>query len=672
MPTEPPPDPGLGRPGGLEPPPTLAGRFAICEVWPAVESGRRPAKAAVGEKVPVAATVFREGHDALGVEAVLTSPTGSHHRISLHPVGVGMDRWAGDFRFEEPGDWTFSIEAWDHVIETWLHRARIKIPIGSDREVELGDGALLLERVADSLPDEATAERTLLLDTAEELRDDSRSGPDRLALVETQAVTDLLTQYPLRDHPAQSPGWPIRVERRRALVGSWYEMFPRSEGASVNPPKSGTFAQAAQRLPAIADMGFDVVYLPPVHPIGHTNRKGRNNTTDPAEGDPGSPWAIGDAAGGHDAVHPDLGTLADLDDFIARARELEMEVALDLALQATPDHPWVAEHPDWFAHRADGSIAYAENPPKKYQDIYPLYFDDDPDGLYAEILRVARFWIDRGVRILRVDNPHTKPLWLWDRLIAEINATDPDVIFLAEAFTRPAMMRALATVGFQQSYSYFTWRNHKDNLTEYLEELSGPASAYMRPNFFPSTPDILPAFLQHGGPAAFAVRATLAATMSPSWGIYSGFELFEYQAIRPGSEEYLDSEKYQYRPRDWVAAQRHGHTLIEYVTMLNQIRRSNPALQALRNIHFHHADDADVIAFSKSDAGNTVIVVCNLDPHWGRETTVHLDMAALGHQPDDQLQVTDLVTGAEWTWHRDFYVKLVPQQHVAHIARVHG
>ena len=662
------PDFGLGKPGGLVPPPTLSGRFGIRDIQPAVESGRRPVKAAQGEEIELSATVFREGHELLGVEAVLQDPSGTEHRVLMHEVGSGDDRWAANFRFEEEGDWSFAICAWHDPVATWLHRARIKIPVGSDRELELAEGALLLERIV-RITDDAAIQKEFR-DVAKVLRDTDRSGRDRLAPVETKAFRKLLRDNPLRDFVAESAGWPVRVERQQALFSAWYEMFPRSEGASADPPQSGTLAQAAQRLPDIAGMGFDVVYLPPIHPIGHQHRKGRNNTTEAAAGDPGSPWAVGSAEGGHDAIHPDLGTMADFDDFVAKASKNGLSVALDLALQAAPDHPWVTEHPEWFQARADGSIAYAENPPKKYQDIYPLNFDDDPEGLYAEILRIVRHWLSHGVRILRVDNPHTKPLWVWDRLIGEINATDPDVIFLAEAFTRPAMMRALASVGFQQSYSYFTWRNDKPELTEYLEELSGPAAAYMRPNFFVNTPDILPEFLQHGGPAAFAIRATLAATMSPSWGMYSGFELFEHQAIRPGSEDYLDSEKFQYRPRDWVAAQRHGHTLIGYVGMLNAARRENPALQALRNIKFHHADDADVIVYSKQDHGNTVIVVVNLNPHETRETTVRLNMPALGLEWHDTIRVTDLVSGGQWTWHPDFYVKLTPHDQVAHIAVV--
>jgi starch synthase (maltosyl-transferring) len=476
------------------------------------------------------------------------------------------------------------------------------------------------------------------------------------------------------------------VDRERALYGAWYEFFPRSEGAQVDqvPPVSGTLRTAARRLDAIAAMEFDVVYLPPVHPIGTTFRKGRNNTLIPSEGDPGSPWAIGSPDGGHDSIHPDLGTFEDFDAFVARTRELGMEVALDLALQASPDHPWVKEHPEWFTTRADGTIAYAENPPKKYQDIYPLNFDNDPQGIYAEVLRVVRLWMDHGVRIFRVDNPHTKPVRFWERLLTEIRISDPDVLFLAEAFTRPAMMRTLAKIGFHQSYTYFTWRNDEEELTEYLIELSGETAPYMRPNFFTNTPDILHAYLQYGGLPAFKIRAVLAALLSPTWGIYSGYELGENVPVRPGSEEYLDSEKYQYRPRDWAGAARHGYGIADFIAGLNRIRRAHPALHQLRNLRFHAVDQPDLMCFSKrassipaspvtgGDQGaqgdDTVLVVVNLDPHRTREATVWLDLPALG--VDREFIVTDELTGESYLWGRASYVRLDPQTRPAHIFTV--
>lgn len=414
-------------------------------------------------------------------------------------------------------------------------------------------------------------------------------------------------------------------------------------------------------------MGFDVVYLPPVHPIGTTHRKGPNNSLSPGAHDVGVPWAIGSAEGGHDAVHPELGTLDDFDHFVETARALRMEIALDFALQCSPDHPWVEKHPEWFHHRPDGTIAYAENPPKKYQDIYPIAFDKDLRGLVAETVRILRFWMDHGVRIFRVDNPHTKPVIFWEKVIADINRTDPDVIFLAEAFTRPAMMHTLATVGFQQSYTYFTWRNTRQELTEYVTELAGDAASYMRPNFFVNTPDILPGYLQDGGRPAFEARAVLAATLSPSWGVYAGYELCENTPVRAGSEEYLNSEKYEIRPRDWESAEREGRSLAPLITSLNRIRRRHPALQQLRDVHFHAADNDALIVYSKRSGSNIVLVVVNLDPHHTQEATVSLDMPQLGLDWHETVPVRDELTGHTYHWGRTFYVRLEPGVTPAHI-----
>jgi starch synthase (maltosyl-transferring) len=414
-------------------------------------------------------------------------------------------------------------------------------------------------------------------------------------------------------------------------------------------------------------MGFDIVYLPPIHPIGEAFRKGANNTLDPRPGDPGSPWAIGSKDGGHDAIHPDLGTIEDFDAFVAAAADNGLEVALDLALQCSPDHPWVTQHPEWFNIRADGSIAYAENPPKKYQDIYPLNFDNDFEGLSHEVLRVVRHWIDHGVRVFRVDNPHTKPVAFWEWLIAEVRATHPDVIWLAEAFTNPPMMHMLAKVGFTQSYTYFTWRNERWDLEEYLTELSRDTVDFLRPNFFVNTPDILHAYLQYGGPPAFKIRAVLAATMSPSWGVYAGYELYEHVAVRPGSEEYLDSEKYQLRPRDWAGAEKDGRTLAPYLTRLNAIRNAHPSLRQLRDLRWHTPDTDQVIAFSKRDGADCILVVVNLDPHGAREATVHVDLSALGLDPGETFEVHDLLSDATWTWGEHNYVRLDPFVEPAHV-----
>ncbi len=648
-------------------PPEIIGRYPISDVHPANLSGRRPAAAAVGEIVPVHVTAFREGHDSMGVTVHLHRPDGSLASSSrMTPQGMGIDTWGSSVCPDAVGDWTFTVEAWGSPWDTWEHRATIKIPAGVDVELELAEGALVLRHAAEAaeLSDD---QRKTLVTAAKTMTSASLPVPVRLAAGTDPAVARIMYEHPIREGVTASGRWPLRVQRRRALVGSWYEFFPRSEGAEVDPPRSGTFVTAGARLDAVAAMGFDVVYLPPIHPIGTINRKGPNNTLTPGPADPGSPWAIGSAAGGHDAVHPDLGTLADFDAFVARAAGLGIEIALDLALQAAPDHPWVAAHPEWFTTRADGTIAYAENPPKKYQDIYPLNFDNDPEGLYAEVERIVRFWMAHGVRIFRVDNPHTKPLWVWDRLMTRIYETDPDVIFLAEAFTRPAMMHALAEVGFQQSYTYFTWRNDKAGLTEYASELAGASAEFMRPNFFVTTPDILPEYLQQSGPSGFAIRATLAATLAPTYGVYSGFELYEHVPVRPGSEEFLDSEKYQYRPRDWEAARVQGRSLAPYLTLLNRIKHEHPALQDLRSLRFHPTDSNDVLAYSKQVGDDIILVACLLDPQREHEATIWWDTAALGLS--DRFVAHDLVTDSTWTWHQSTYVRLRPWDHVAHVVQ---
>ena len=647
----------------LVPPETLTGRFTVLDVWPRVESGRRPVKAAVGELIMVNCVAFREGHDMLGVDILATDPQGRTVRAPMVPRDNGTDVWDGNFRPDCAGEWSFSIAAYSDILGTWRHRAEVKVPVGVDVELELEEGARILSRA--DVPDRRVLEAAIA-----GLRDKQLSPAQRLAAGLDDSLWKILRDHPVRDLESVCGPWPVYADRRRALFGSWYEFFPRSEGATEDPPRSGTFRDAQRRLPAIADMGFDVVYLPPIHPVGIVNRKGPNNTLDPGPGDPGSPWAIGSAEGGHDAVHPDLGTIEDFDAFVARANAVGMEVALDLALQVAPDHPWATAGKPWFTVRADGSIAYAENPPKKYQDIYPMWFDGDPEGLVAEVLRVIRYWMEHGIRIFRVDNPHTKPVVFWDHVIHEIKRTDPDVLFLAEAFTRPPMMRALAEIGFDQSYTYFTWRNEKWELEQYLRELTGPSSAYMRPNFFVNTPDILHAYLQYGGPSAFSIRATLAATMSPTWGVYSGYELFEHVAVRPGSEEYLDSEKYQYRPRDWESADKQGRTLAPYLTMLNEIRRAHPALQQLRHLVFQQIDSDRMIAFSKRDGDDTIIVVVTLDPFGPREATLHLDMPSLGLDWHDRFVAQDLITGQNFSWSATNFVRLDPHLACAHIMSV--
>ncbi|MFF1292264.1 MULTISPECIES: maltotransferase domain-containing protein [unclassified Streptomyces] len=642
---------------------THIGRIPVRDVRPLVDGGRSPAKAVVGETFQVTATVFREGHDAVAANVVLTDPEGAPGPWTpMRELVPGADRWGADVTPDALGHWSFHVEAWSDPIATWRHRAGIKIPAGIDVGLVLEEGADLYYRAAAGVPDEAG--RGLVLAAAQALCADALSISARLAGALAPEVDAVLARYPLRELVTVSEVLPLLVERERALYGAWYEFFPRSEGTPQRP--HGTFRTAARRLGAIAAMGFDVVYLPPVHPIGSTFRKGPNNTLSATADDVGVPWAIGSPEGGHDAIHPDLGTIEDFDWFVARAREHRLEIALDFALQCSPDHPWVHKHPEWFHHRPDGTIAYAENPPKKYQDIYPIAFDADMDGLVAETLRVLRFWMEHGVRIFRVDNPHTKPVVFWERVIAEINAADPDVIFLAEAFTRPAMMHTLAQIGFQQSYTYFTWRNTKEELTEYLTELSGEAAAYMRPNFFANTPDILHAYLQHGGRPAFEIRAVLAATLSPTWGIYSGYELCENTPLREGSEEYLDSEKYQLRHRDWDTAD----SITPLITQLNRIRRGHPALRQLRNIHFHHTDNDAVIAYSKRTGPDTVVVVVNLDPHHTQEATVSLDMPKLGLDGNPSMSVHDELTGETYRWGRTNYVRLEPGRTPAHVLHV--
>ncbi len=647
----------------------------MMNVMPVVDLGRQPAKATVGEPFPVSATVFREGHDQLAAEVVLTGPDG-RRRAPVRMVGHATvpDRYDAWVTPDVPGAWTFEVQAWSDPLATWQHDAGLKIPAGVDVELMFTEARLLLERVAADLDAGDRHGHQVVAGALEAAAEsDPRPVGARLAALQDPELDELLLAHPLRELVTVEGPYPAYADRERALSSSWYEFFPRSEGATRDPATgavtSGSFRTAAKRLDAVAEMGFDVIYLPPIHPIGQVNRKGPNNTLTPGPEDTGSPWAIGSAEGGHDAIHPDLGDFADFDAFVARAGELGLEVALDLALQAAPDHPWVTSHPEWFTTRADGTIAYAENPPKKYQDIYPINFDNDPSGICREVLRVVRLWMSHGVRIFRVDNPHTKPVAFWEWLLKEIRRTDPDVLFLAEAFTRPAMMRALGAIGFHQSYTYFTWRTAKWEIEDYLRELSSSTDHLMRPNFFVNTPDILHAYLQYGGPAAFKIRAAIAATGSPSWGVYAGYELYEHVAVRPGSEEYLDSEKYQVRIRDWDGAAAEGRTLAPYLTRLNEIRRQHPALQRLRNVTIHHSDDENVLVFSKHDvdSGDAVIVVVNLDPHATRETTVHLDLPSLGLHWDDSFAVHDELTGQDWSWGQHNFVRLDPSHEPAHV-----
>ena len=471
---------------------------------------------------------------------------------------------------------------------------------------------------------------------------------------------------------AESESFPIRADHNRALIGAWYEFFPRSEGAirkQDGEVVSGTFTTATKRLPGVAAMGFDVLYLPPIHPIGYSHRKGKNNTLEATEGDCGVPWAIGNADGGHDAINPALGTMKDFEEFVQAANKQGLEIAMDLALQTSPDHPWVKSNPEWFNKRADGTIAYAENPPKKYQDIYPINFDDDYEGIRNEVLRIIRLWVSKGVKIFRVDNPHTKPVHFWQDLLASVNKESPDIIFLAEAFTRPAMMHALGKAGFHQSYTYFTWRTSKFELTEYGREVAQTTSSFFRPNFWVNTPDINPIHLQSGNPAMFALRAVLASTLSPSWGMYAGYELYEHRAFKDGGEEYLDSEKYEIKVRDWDGAGKKGLTLAPYIAQLNAIRKAHPALQRLRNLIFHTTDSDAIIAYSKREGKDLILVVVNLDPSFAQGTTVHWNMEALGI-PTQDFEVKDLLDGSSMTWNPHTFVSLNPTRPVGKVAHI--
>ena len=653
----------------------MTGRLGIDDVSPMVSGGRHPSKAVVGEAVPISATVWREGHDAVAANVVWRKVGGgTAHYVRMTPTEEGSDRFTAAVIPDEPGLWTFRVDAWSDPWSTWRHAVTVKLDAGQSADELANDleiGARLLQRVA-RRPGERP-QRDLLLGAANALRDPALPLHARVAPALFPAVEKIMTERPVRELITRGRPQQIYVDRTRALFGSWYEFFPRSTGGvdESGRPIHGTFVTAAKELDRVAAMGFDVVYLPPIHPVGKVHRKGRNNNVNAGPGDVGSPWAIGSDEGGHDAIDPELGTAEDFEAFVQRSHDLGMEVALDFALQCAPDHPWVKEHQEWFTVRPDGTIAYAENPPKKYQDIYPVNFDNDPAGIYAESLRVVLHWVELGVRIFRVDNPHTKPPNFWHWLIWQVKSRYPDVLFLSEAFTRPARLFGLARLGFTQSYTYFTWRTTKAELTEFAL-MHAQRADECRPNLFVNTPDILHESLQHGGPAMFAIRATLAATMSPTWGMYSGFELYESEPVKPGSEEYMNSEKYELRPRDFAAAAAAGRSLEPYVTRLNEIRRAHPALQQLRDIHFHHVDNDGIIAYSRTDpeTAETVLVVCTLDSYNAREATTSLDMPALGLDWDDRFTVHDEVSGESYDWGRFNYVRLEPWNHVAHIFRV--
>ncbi len=649
-----------------------APRILIEDVRPSLEGGRYPVKRLAGEPCPVEATILRDGHEVLRA-ALRWRPVGGGEdvEVPMTLANPGLDLWRGEFLPERPGRYRFTIRAWTDGYASWLSDFRRRVEAGQpDLSSEIGEGLARLRGVLARARGDAAR---LLREAAGRL--ESAAPPPRALLEEASRVEPLMAGLQERaDLATFEPELEIVAERERACFGAWYELFVRSQGPV--PGRPSTFREAARRLPDLRDMGFDVVYLAPIHPIGRTHRKGRNNSLAAAPGDPGSPWAIGGEEGGHDAVEPALGTLEDFDRFVEEARGHGLEVALDFALQCSPDHPWVREHPEWFYRRPDGTIRYAENPPKKYEDIYPLNFDSaDARALWEEVRRVVLFWAARGVRIFRVDNPHTKPFAFWRWLIEEVQAEHPDAIFLAEAFTRPPAMKALAKLGFTQSYTYFTWRNTKAELTEYLTELTqSDMKEYFRPNFFVNTPDILPKILVEGGRPAFMIRLVLAATLSPAYGIYSGYELCEsesmpHHAIR-GDVEYLNSEKYEIKVRDWDAP----GNIKDLVRRLNAARRENPAFRRLENLRFLETDHDQMLAYVKAtpDRSNAVLVVINLDPFRSQSGTVRVPPEAVGSAPGRGFRVRDLLTGEVYPWSESNFVRLDPAVLPAHVFRVEG
>jgi len=633
----------------------------IEDVRPRTPSGA-PAKAVVGEHVPVAATILRDGHDVLAGR-VRWRPAGESkwesERLTL--VNAGLDRWEGELVPQAIVPHEFQIEAWTDRFATWRHHAEVKA-MAHDPELDavLEEGARLLDRLG---PKAAKEARPTLAAAANALRDATRTVDERLNAGLDDHVAALLIDVADPIDLTRTKSFALWVDRERARNSAWYELFPRSEGG---------LAGATKRLAAIASMGFDVVYLPPVHPIGHTFRKGPNNTVGAGPDDPGSPWAIGSDEGGHTALHAELGTIDDFHAFVDEADALGMEVALDYALQCSPDHPWVKKHPEWFHHRPDGSIAYAENPPKKYQDIYPINFwpekKSDREALWQACKEIFDHWIAHGVRIFRVDNPHTKPFAFWDWVIDQVRSEHPDVLFLAEAFTRPPVMAKLAEIGFTQSYTYFAWRVEKWELEEYVTELAaGPTADYMRPNFWPNTPDILSGPLRNGPAAAFRLRLLLAATLSPSYGIYSGYELCENEPASDTNEEYLHSEKYEIKRRDWDRPD----SLAPFIALINEVRAQHPAFSELRTITFHHADNDNVIVYSKrsGDSRDVMLCVVNLDPDTWHEATLSLDLDELG-VTESTFEVHDELTGTSYTWGEHPYVRLDPAQQPGHVFEV--
>lgn len=674
------------------------GRINVMDITPAEERGIFPARVELGEPFEMTAQVFIEGRTKVGATAIVRNPRGKETmRRAMTCVNPGLDRWTvmvkcGEHSDLKPwedgyaavkrqlGEWTVTIEGWEDAYVSWLHDARIKVRVMDDVDNALNSGAELLARWAETPDTGLTArDRKTLEKAAETMADQTLSAEDRLAAGDNPTIAALHETHPLRDGISPSQPQRFKVERPKSSFAAWYQFFPRSEGATIDPNTGkiiqGTLKTSMTGLERAAAEGFDIVYLPPVFPIGVTNRKGRNNTLVAGPDDPGSPFGIGSELGGHDTVDPLLGTMDDFKALCQRAHELGLEIALDFALQCSPDHPWVKAHPNWFRHKPDGSIAFAENPPKKYQDIYPIDFNADMPGIEKEVERIMNLWIEAGVTIFRIDNPHTKPVRFWQDVIAAVTKKHPEILFLAEAFTRPGMMRALSYVGFTQSHCYFPWRNTKDELEEYLPVTNGDDGYYQHNTFWPTTPDILTAYVRDNGVAGHCVRAVLAAMGSPSWGIYNGYELIENKQ-RPGFEEQIDNEKYEVKVRDWSKAKQYG--VAEMLTALNKIRRAHPAALSYHNLTVLPTSDPNILAFARhtpaeltgTGQADTLIVVVNLDGHNAHQSMIHLELSELGLPADRPLNVRDELTGREFQWGWDNYVSLAPWADVAHILSV--
>jgi starch synthase (maltosyl-transferring) len=641
----------------------LPSRVIIEAVYPEIDAGLFPIKRTVGEAVDVEADIHCDGHEVLAAVLRHRPQSGAWSEVLMSPLV--NDRWSATFTVSQPGWHEYTLQAWIDRFATWRRDLVKRVDAGQDVHSDLLEGAELVrqtaKRVGGTDADWLCGQAAII---------ERGEAPARVAAALDPALLAVMAREADRSYGhAYERVLKVWVDRERARFGAWYELFPRS--CADEPGKHGTFRDVEKRLPYVSAMGFDVLYLPPIHPIGRQFRKGPNNTLTPGPDDPGSPWAIGGPEGGHKAVNPALGTLDDFDRLMAAARRFHIEIALDIAFQCSPDHPYVKEHPQWFRHRPDGTIKYAENPPKKYQDIYPLDFEcDDWENLWHELLSVVMFWADRGVRIFRVDNPHTKPFRFWEWLIRHVQEKYPDTIFLSEAFTRPKVMKYLAKSGFTQSYTYFTWRNTRHELTEYFTELTQTeVREYMRPNLFANTPDILPEYLQHGGPAAFRIRLVLAATLGATYGIYGPpYETFQATPVKPQSEEYLDSEKYQVRHWDWESP----NVFREFIALINRIRRENPALHYDHRLRFHPTDNDQLLFYSKttSDQSNIILVVVNLDPYHTQSGFVRVPVNEFGLGHGDSYQVQDLLTGAHFLWHGESnYVALDPGVS-AHVLRL--